>query len=591
MAAFIWTTWRTWFAPGVIGSSQGRPSFTAPTPKRPCGKCRRSRRKPPPCKFKIAGKIMVRNVIRYTAVLGIVAVLILSAGCRKKKYENPITKDTQQPDKVLFDTAIDDIEHGRYERARLTLQTLMNTYDTSEYLAKAKLAVADSWYREGGARGMAQAEAEYKDFILFYKNMEEAAEAQMKICTMQYDQMDKADRDPTHALRAQEECKNLLLNFPNSQHSVIAKQYLRDVQEVLATEEFKVQMFYAKKGSFPASANRGQGLVSQYPLFSRASDSLWMLGDSYQHLGDRFEDQQAAAYSEIVREHPLSPHAEEARLRLQAMKRPVPEVDPVAYAREMYELNNPEKRGFFGKLWGPFGSRPDTTVALKSGEPTMEPFHPTIPASVPATAAGSQGTSAQPSVTVQPVTGGDANVTGEIVKDTSLIDKAPDARTIKPADSTPATPGTTPAPGANVTTTPTTPVPTPATAAPAGAVPVGAKTSAPDATTTGTKTKSLSQQEADIRREQERIKKEKDKIQSEQRKRFEELQKMNARQMAAQAKRKQQEDAEKKKADEAAAKKARRQKISTPDTDKQPDTKQPDKPGPGGGGETPSANR
>ena len=64
---------------------------------------------------------------------------------RKKKYENPITKDTQQPDKVLFDTSIDDIEHGRYERARLTLQTMMNTYDTSEYLAKAKLAVADSW--------------------------------------------------------------------------------------------------------------------------------------------------------------------------------------------------------------------------------------------------------------------------------------------------------------------------------------------------------------------------------------------------------------------------------------------------------------
>ena len=44
----------------------------------------------------------------------------------------------------------------------------MNTYDTSEYLAKAKLAIADSWYQEGGAHGLAQAEAEYKDFILFY---------------------------------------------------------------------------------------------------------------------------------------------------------------------------------------------------------------------------------------------------------------------------------------------------------------------------------------------------------------------------------------------------------------------------------------
>src|SRR5882672_9540670 len=147
--------------------------------------------------------------IRIAALLAL-GVLLTSCGLKRHKYDNPITKDTQQPDKVLFDKAIEDIEHSRFERARLTLQTLMNTYDTSEYLAKAKLAVADSWYREGGSHGYAQAEAEYKDFILFYPNMEESAEAQEKICKMQYNQMEKADRDPVHALRAEEECKQLV---------------------------------------------------------------------------------------------------------------------------------------------------------------------------------------------------------------------------------------------------------------------------------------------------------------------------------------------------------------------------------------------
>ena len=108
------------------------------------------------------------------------------AGFKRKKYENPITKDTQQPDKVLFDKSINDIERGRYEVARLTLNTLINTYDTSEFLAKAKLAIADSWYREGGLHGMAQAEAEYKDFILFYPTMEEAGESQQRICDIHY---------------------------------------------------------------------------------------------------------------------------------------------------------------------------------------------------------------------------------------------------------------------------------------------------------------------------------------------------------------------------------------------------------------------
>src|SRR3954471_24177165 len=108
-------------------------------------------------------------------ILVALAVGLLSS-CIHKKYDTPITKNTQQPDKVLFDQAMHDIEHGRYEVARISLQTLMNTYESSEFLAKAKLAIADSWYREAGANGLAQAEAEYKDFKLFYPNMPEASE-------------------------------------------------------------------------------------------------------------------------------------------------------------------------------------------------------------------------------------------------------------------------------------------------------------------------------------------------------------------------------------------------------------------------------
>src|SRR5215470_1516793 len=128
---------------------------------------------------------MVKRFSTWT-VWAAAILAVSSCGFKHKKYENPITKDTQQPDKVLFDKSINDIEHGRYEVARLTLNTLINTYDTSEYLAKAKLAVADSWYREGGTHGLAQAEAEYKDFILFYPQMEEAAEAQNKVCDIHF---------------------------------------------------------------------------------------------------------------------------------------------------------------------------------------------------------------------------------------------------------------------------------------------------------------------------------------------------------------------------------------------------------------------
>jgi outer membrane protein assembly factor BamD len=350
-----------------------------------------------------------------------IPVLLTSCGLHRKKYENPITKDTQQPDKVLFDKAIGDIEHGRYEVARLTLNTLINTYDTSEYLAKAKLAIADSWYREGGTHAWAQAEAEYKDFILFYPTMEESAESQEKICQIHYKQMEKPDRDRQQALRAEDECTQLVKQFPNSKFAPQAQQMLRNIQEVLAEGEYRTGMFYHNKGSYPAAANRLQSMVDQYPLYSGADEALWEVGDSYSHMGDRYEDKAATAYTRIVKDYPLSDRVDDAGKKLQAMNRPVPQADPVAYARMKYELDNREKAGVMGHVWGIFKHSPDTRAAAKSGSPAMVMNRPTIPVSVPA------------SVTGTGTVGGSSDVSVQTVTDTTALDTKPDARQNPPA--------------------------------------------------------------------------------------------------------------------------------------------------------------
>ena len=93
------------------------------------------------------------------------------------------------------------------------------------------------------------------------------------------------------------------------------------------------------------------------------------LAADYQRMGDRFENQQAAAYTKIVRDYPLSAHVDEAKARLEDMKRPVPEADPVAYARMKYELENRTGRSLLGKAWGPFSGKPDTSMARQVGQP------------------------------------------------------------------------------------------------------------------------------------------------------------------------------------------------------------------------------
>jgi len=350
-----------------------------------------------------------RNIL----VLALLTGLLGSCGFRRKKYENPITKDTQQPDKVLYDKAVQDIERSRFEVARITLNTLINTYDTSEFMAKAKLAIADSWFREGGSHGLAQAEAEYKDFILFYPTLEEAAEAQEKVCMIHVKQMEKTDRDVKHAVRAEDECRQLLVQFPNSKFAPRAQQLLREIQEVIADSEYRVGAFYHTKGSNPAAANRLQALVDQYPLYSQADDALWRLGDAYSKMGPRFRDSSGAAYARIVKEYPLSPLADQARKQLVSMELAVPEADPVAYARMKYEFENRTKPGMMSHLWGVFRKSPDVSAAAKSGQPPMTSLRPTIPASVPPPPSGA---------------GISADVTVSTVPDTSALDTQPDAR-------------------------------------------------------------------------------------------------------------------------------------------------------------------
>jgi outer membrane protein assembly factor BamD len=365
-------------------------------------------------------------------------VILLSAAlftsCIHKKYETPITKNTQQPDKVLFDSAMRDIEHGRYEIARISLQTLMNTYESSEFLAKAKLAIADSWFREGGGNGMAQAEAEYKDFILFYPGMEESAQAQNRVCDIHYKQMDKSDRDIVQTLRAEDECKALIVQFPNSKFVPEATQKLRNIQESLSIHEFVVGDFYHARQMNPAAANRLNAMVDQYPLSSKAGDALYEAGDSYSKMGPRFRKQAGEMFSRLVSDYPDSPRVKDATKRLQEMELPVPAANPQALARAKFNQENYHKASMLSKPMALFGGGPDVTHASKIGAPTMTDPKRTMPASIPvvnneATVASNTG-------------GGTTDVTVSTPKDNAL-DTKPDARAAgatPPAEAAPAAP-------------------------------------------------------------------------------------------------------------------------------------------------------
>jgi outer membrane protein assembly factor BamD len=118
-------------------------------------------------------------MFRQSACTCALAALMLSALPQpaSAQRESKPSQPAAQPDKALYDRGVADIRKNRFEVGRMTLQTLMNTYRSSEYLPKAQLAVAESWLKQGGERGRAQAREECAQLMRKYPDSAEARQA------------------------------------------------------------------------------------------------------------------------------------------------------------------------------------------------------------------------------------------------------------------------------------------------------------------------------------------------------------------------------------------------------------------------------
>ena len=329
---------------------------------------------------------MVRKFFVSAVLAGAV---LASSGCHHK-VQNPLANiDSKQPDKTLFDRSMDSMKRARYQEARTLLETLINTYPDSEYIARAKLALGDAWYNEGGKAAWQQAESEYKDFQTFFPNLPEASEAQLKIASMHYREMEKPDRDYAEAQRAADEYKLLVQTYPDSPLVPQAKQKLREVQEVLAERQYRIAHFYYLRDNLAASQARLQSLTDSYPLYSGVDEALYELGMLYekeaasmrkQKVPDaqrekmvaQFEKKAIEAYSKIITRYPATDRVGDAKRRLEALKAPIPQATPEAIAESKAEESSRDKVKLATKVTGNFKKHPNIALASKVGEPNLQ---------------------------------------------------------------------------------------------------------------------------------------------------------------------------------------------------------------------------
>jgi outer membrane protein assembly factor BamD len=305
---------------------------------------------------------------KFVLVLPLLFLLLSCGG--KKVATNAPANEIYEPDRVLFDRAMRDLKKNKFVVGRLTLQTLINTYPDSEFLPRAKYAMAESFFKENSNSALSQAENEFKDYITFFPTSDLADDAQLKIAMTHIRRVEKHDRDNTQARLAEVELKSMIETYPDSDLLDEAKRDLRAIQEVLADGVYSVGNFYMLHRNYAAAVSRYKEVMTKYPDYSKSPDALFGLAEALRHAGN--EPEAAIYYARIVIEHPISARVSDAKQHLTALNQPIPEPNPVALARAQQTLH--DDKSILGKMFGMFKSRPavptETTAKSSADEET-----------------------------------------------------------------------------------------------------------------------------------------------------------------------------------------------------------------------------
>ena len=263
----------------------------------------------------------------------VLALALPFAACGGKPKNKLTLEEAKGPgrDRELYRAGVDAIRKGNFDEGRILLNTMINTYSDSPMIKISKLSIADSYYLQGGSKGLAQAEIEYRDWIQFFPDDPLADDTMLKIAEVHLRQVMAADRDTTHARLAERQLKDLLRRYPNTDAKEQVEQLMNQVQEILAMHELKVARFYFDiRESAQAAQMRTEEILNKYPNFSRFDEALYL----HARAMEIQEDTETASrdLARIIASHPHSEYAERAKETLKKWGKPAPDPDPAKIA-------------------------------------------------------------------------------------------------------------------------------------------------------------------------------------------------------------------------------------------------------------------
>jgi outer membrane protein assembly factor BamD len=254
------------------------------------------------------------RTFRCAVALLVVLGLALPA-CRGRKVE--IAPDVASSDEALFKLGEASVKKDP-EKALLYLRQVIDSFPKSFYAQRAKLLIADTYYKKGDEGNMILAAAEYREFINLYPYSPSAAYCQYQIGMTFFRKALKAGRDQAKTIQALAEFKKVVTAYPASDQARAAQEKIKDCEERLAEHALIIGRHYHRVRALKAATSRLGEIVTSYPNFSGMDAVYFYLGDSYFLWNKPAES--APYFTKLITDYPKSKYVKDARERLKEIE-------------------------------------------------------------------------------------------------------------------------------------------------------------------------------------------------------------------------------------------------------------------------------
>ena len=263
---------------------------------------------------------------RGVAALG----LLLLMGCASGG-EPDIATLASNSDQVIWEAGQKAFEKKQWENARQHYRRIVDGFPQSEYGPAARLALADSYFQEGGTASYILAFSAYREFLTLYPSHPRSDYATFHAGECYFKQKNGPDRDQTNTRKALDEYERLLEQYPGSQFVEQGRARVIECRQSLARAEFLAGYFYQRtRQAFRASIQRYETLLKEFPDFKQLDEVLYRLAECLHQTGRSKEA--LPVIDRLLKDYPESEHAPAARKLISQAPAATPTPSPLPSA-------------------------------------------------------------------------------------------------------------------------------------------------------------------------------------------------------------------------------------------------------------------